>query len=581
MKTVCDYYRNDDRFKDSPYPLTFFSGDAFNPSKESTVTKGSHMPPVLNGIEIDVACPGNHEFDFGAAHFSYLAKDCNFPWLLANMFDPELGTREPLGRCQRTKIIETSTGLKVGVIGLVEQEWTQKLNNSLPADLEYVDMKEVAKELGPRLREDGADIVIILSHARQERDYDFCENLPAGSVDLVLGGHDHWVEHKKWPNGVHFVRSGYDFKNLSYITGFRSDNDKHWDFTVTRRNLNSDVPEDDSMKQLQEKIVADIDKQLVAQVGYAAVPLEARQEKCQLEETNYGNFLADLMRLHHDADCALINGGTFAADQVYPSGPLKLQDIVDCFTYEDPIVMLKVDGQAIQDALENGVSKYPEKDSRFPHVSNITFSFDPDATAGQRVHDVQLGGKPLNVEQEYTIATRSYLAAGKGGYESLRGRADGGNAEEIIDDENGILVSNLLRLFFSNIEIAEVFQHITDKHHNHWNNVLDSLQVLHAYGSKDDRRQALAKRAFIKWRRLAGHEPDLEMQMREGTGELFQGCGKGIVPMVEGRVKVARKADATTQKAEENGGEGRGKFKTMMDKTKSVVVDGLLKHGKK
>lgn len=57
MKTLCDYYRNDDEFKDAPYPLTLFSGDALNPSRESTVTKGDHMVPVLNGIGVDAACP--------------------------------------------------------------------------------------------------------------------------------------------------------------------------------------------------------------------------------------------------------------------------------------------------------------------------------------------------------------------------------------------------------------------------------------------------------------------------------------------------------------------------------------------
>ena len=79
------------------------------------------MVPVLNEIGIDAACVGNHEFDFGAAHFAYLAKDCEFPWLLANMDDPELGSKTPLGNCPRYKLIETSNGIKVGVIGLLEE----------------------------------------------------------------------------------------------------------------------------------------------------------------------------------------------------------------------------------------------------------------------------------------------------------------------------------------------------------------------------------------------------------------------------------------------------------------------------
>ena len=371
------------------------------------------MIPVMNGIGVDAACVGNHEFDFGAAHFAFLAKECEFPWLLANIFDPEFGKREPMGQCQRTKMLETSTGLKVGLIGLVEQEWTLKINNSLPADLEFEDMKEIAKELAPKLREEGADIIVVLSHARQERDYDFCENLPEGLVDLVLGGHDHWAEHKKFNNGVHFVRSGFDFKNLSYITAFKGDDGKAWDFTVIRRNLVSDIPEDGEMKKLQEESVEKVQKQLGKILGATAVPLEARKDVCQLQETNYGNFLADLMRHHQGADCALINGGTFMADKIFPSGRLIMRDIVDCFPFEDPIVVLQVSGQAIKEALENGVSKYPEPDSCFPHVSNICFTFDPDAEVGKRVSDVTIGSKQLDMHKDYSMATRSHLGAGK------------------------------------------------------------------------------------------------------------------------------------------------------------------------
>lgn len=41
FQSVVNYYRNDEKYKGQPELLTFFSGDAFNPSLESSVTKGS------------------------------------------------------------------------------------------------------------------------------------------------------------------------------------------------------------------------------------------------------------------------------------------------------------------------------------------------------------------------------------------------------------------------------------------------------------------------------------------------------------------------------------------------------------
>jgi hypothetical protein len=54
-------------------PLILFSGDAFNPSAMSTVTKGKHMVPVLNDLGTHVACMGNH----GERQFS--CNPCTYP----------------------------------------------------------------------------------------------------------------------------------------------------------------------------------------------------------------------------------------------------------------------------------------------------------------------------------------------------------------------------------------------------------------------------------------------------------------------------------------------------------------------
>jgi 5'-nucleotidase len=40
FQTLVNYYRDDERFEGQPGLLTFFSGDAFNPSIESSITKG-------------------------------------------------------------------------------------------------------------------------------------------------------------------------------------------------------------------------------------------------------------------------------------------------------------------------------------------------------------------------------------------------------------------------------------------------------------------------------------------------------------------------------------------------------------
>jgi 2',3'-cyclic-nucleotide 2'-phosphodiesterase (5'-nucleotidase family) len=38
--------------------LVLFAGDVFSPSVESSVTRGSHMVPILNALRLDAACIG-------------------------------------------------------------------------------------------------------------------------------------------------------------------------------------------------------------------------------------------------------------------------------------------------------------------------------------------------------------------------------------------------------------------------------------------------------------------------------------------------------------------------------------------
>ena len=108
-----------------PESLVLFSGDAFNPSLMSTVTKGKQMVPVLNASQIDVACMGNHDFDFGIDNLVSLAAGCHFPWLMSNV------TYKPTGRAlaegERT-VVKTVGGRRIGFIGVVEKEWMATLS---------------------------------------------------------------------------------------------------------------------------------------------------------------------------------------------------------------------------------------------------------------------------------------------------------------------------------------------------------------------------------------------------------------------------------------------------------------------
>ncbi|OJA12758.1 hypothetical protein AZE42_07930 [Rhizopogon vesiculosus] len=146
--------------------LTLFSGDAFSPSMEGSVTRGRHMTAILNALDIDVAVAGNHDFDYGYTHFRKLTKDSAFPWLMSNIIDENTG-RVPVP-LQELQVMERR-GVRIGLIGLVEKQWTDTLP-SWPTNFQYEDMAQVAIRLSQRLRDPNGeykcDIILALTHCR-------------------------------------------------------------------------------------------------------------------------------------------------------------------------------------------------------------------------------------------------------------------------------------------------------------------------------------------------------------------------------------------------------------------------------
>jgi 5'-nucleotidase len=244
--------------------------------------------------------------------------------VLANVHDPALGEGVPLGNAKKTVMLTSSNGIKIGVIGLAEREWLDTIN-SLPDGIIYKSASATAKELIPGLKEQGAEIIVCVSHQREPNDNKLAENTVGDLIDIILGGHDHYYSYSLI-NGTHVLRSGTDFKQLSHIEAWRKPEGKGkgWDFKITRRDIVSSIPQDPQAMALVDEQTQDIRKRLDKPIGYTAAPLDARFTTVRTKESNIGNFVCDLMRYYYSADCCImaagtIRGGTSANRLLFPS----------------------------------------------------------------------------------------------------------------------------------------------------------------------------------------------------------------------------------------------------------------------
>lgn len=91
-------------------------------------------------------------------------------------------------------------------------------------------------------------------------------------------------------------------------------------------------------------------------VGYTSEPLDTRFSILRTEETNFGNFYADVIRKEVQADIAIFNSGTVRSDCIFPAGEINLQLLNKALPFPDIIVVQELTGKDVLAALENGVS---------------------------------------------------------------------------------------------------------------------------------------------------------------------------------------------------------------------------------
>ncbi|KAJ7349288.1 Metallo-dependent phosphatase-like protein [Mycena albidolilacea] len=594
--------------------LVLFSGDVFSPSVESSVTRGSHMVPVMNELNPDVSLAGNHDFDFGYPHLSKLIDATKFPWLLSNIVDTT--TSEVPKGLREFQILERA-GIRLGIIGLVEKEWIGTVA-TWPAQFHYKDMKKVGLELSERLRgEHGCELVIALTHCRVPNDIALAKDLLALSpsaqaeksissshgVDLILGGHDHLYYASKgmtaWEDyeisqkvlgaeadhgDVLVCKSGTDFRDLSEIT---------LEFETTpagsvRKKVISGItgkrhstkPGSNSSEKLSEivkTVLGSVSSTLKAPVCNTTVAIDVRSQIIRTEESAAANWFADVIRHAYDdtlamkgcggADGVFVCAGTLRGDSIYGPGQVTLGDILEILPFEDPIVVLELDGNTIWDALEASLETWPAQEGRFPVISGFRVSWDSRRSPGERVlgvwllneiedsdsgHDAASGSSTPRVidgpqitrttGQTYKIVTRSYMAEGHDGFAALQ------RGKPLIDDEGGQIYSAIVRKYLMGSHYVNTMAKLAEADVGHLHSTTKSAiarekarQRQDQHGSKIASQWRHAAHLAVRWSRSKLHyQENLNVGHRESMravdpfdGEKMRKGEKCAEPQVE------------------------------------------------
>ena len=171
---------------------------------------------IMNALKYDAGTLGNHEFDFGMDFLEKMIGDINYPIVNANIVDdqgdPWIKRYVILDREITTDSAEKHN-IKIGIIGALPPQvtmWNHKIFADYAVEEKNLcvnDILDSIEENLPKMRAEGADIIIVLAHSGfSNRPYEKCaENIiqflaDIDGVDAIVAGHAHNI----YPDNIHY-----------------------------------------------------------------------------------------------------------------------------------------------------------------------------------------------------------------------------------------------------------------------------------------------------------------------------------------------------------------------------------------
>lgn len=408
---------------------------------------------LMTELGYDAAVIGNHEFDFRPAglaamiNAAYKAKgDALLPLLSSNMrFDPaskaddSLEAHAEAGRILSYTLIERG-GIRFGLFGLLGNDAVAVSPMIKP--LTFADPVATARETVARLREQGAEVVILLSHmgVTQQNDgswrgeeVELVEQVPG--IDIVVGGHSHVVLPQPVLVNGHtpVVQAGSEIQYLGELRMTIGDDGVPRVRDYRLHAVNDSIVGDATITARVEDFKQVVSEHMLAPKGYGFDQQLAKVDQSlgrDFSEHTLSNLVTDALRHAVDADFGFTGNGTIRDDLI--KGRNGVQGVSDLFRiaplgighFDDepgyPMIKAYFTAREIKSLLEVLLLAYQlrDSDSYYPRVSGVRFTYNPWRVPFDRISRLEIGDpvkgyRDLDLDDTrlYSIGATSYVGS--------------------------------------------------------------------------------------------------------------------------------------------------------------------------
>jgi len=417
---------------------------------------------VMNMMGVGLDGLGNHNFDRGQAYLrNTLIPLANFPYVSANVVDASGNTP---AEWSKSKVFGgTFGGVKVGFVGFSNDDLPTLINPTGLPPFHVENSTAAVNAEAAKLKAQGINTIVAIGHLGATAGtltnptgplIDLADNVQ--NVDAVIGDHTDFQVVSTRPNGILVTENrskGIRFTRVRLVVNAvtksvvykTADFHKPWDIGVTP---------DPAIQARIDELNAELSPILNTQIGTSSKFIP-RADQCggstgRTCESLVGNVATDAMRTQYaptGVQFAITNSGGLRADLTCPTTdnpddfcpayspppfPITRGQVLTVLPFGNVVVTLTVSGAELKTMLENGVSRMPAVDGRFPQVSGLCFTYDIAASPGSRVTSAVMAdargnctATPLGLTaaSSYKIAENDFMMNGGDGYPVFSSRA--------------------------------------------------------------------------------------------------------------------------------------------------------------
>ncbi|MEE3945838.1 bifunctional 2',3'-cyclic-nucleotide 2'-phosphodiesterase/3'-nucleotidase [Bacillus wiedmannii] len=491
-------------------PLGDYVANKINDPKKPVDPSYTHpLYRVMNLMKYDVISLGNHEFNYGLDYLNKVISKTEFPVINSNVYKDDKDNNEENDQNYFKpyhvfeKEVEDESGqkqkVKIGVMGFVPPQVMNWDKANLEGKVKAKDIVETAKKMLPKMKAEGADVIVALAHSGVDKSgYNvgmenasyYLTEVPG--VDAVLMGHSH-TEMKDVFNGVPVVMPGVFGSNLGII-----------DMQLKKVNGKWEIQKEQSKPQLRpiadskgnplvqsnQELVNEIKDDHQATIDYVntavgkttapinsyfslvqddpSVQLVTNAQKWYVEKLfaengQYSKYKGiPVLSAGAPFKAGGRNGATYYTD--IPAGTLAIKNVADLYVYPNTLYAVKVNGAQVKEWLEMSAGQFnqidPKKTEEQPlvNIGYPTYNFDIldglkyeiDVTQPtkydkdgkvvnantNRIINMTYEGKPVADNQEFIVATNNY----RGSSQTFPGVSKGEVVYQSQDETRQIIV---------------------------------------------------------------------------------------------------------------------------------------------